>query len=366
MMLNPTSATICFSISHVLAVPFKEEIVDSLLGHGVIATANKLQQFIFPGVVELMQLLFETESIKVAFFSSEEERKTKAFVEMLLNYSLGPRRYEEVKCIVKIFSKKDLSVDTLQAYKEQKKQFNFKSNLLTKNLARLSGDAILVDPIPGNIAAGQEQHLFCVPRSRANSFAEISNSSSHLTSIDICFKAVENMRMIKEYRTDILTHKHILLTCCDKRYYLIFAHEKSNELCFYPCSEVESEELKTIALNEGIYSQEKIGKISPYLRVFILSKLTAYHGKVEKIASREVNHIYFIAGAIFEALQVAKDERRPVSEVLFSWQKGFKISIEEFHANERLYHLGLNLLSKKNSKLHFLTKLSDDNEIKVD
>ncbi len=362
-MLNSTTPTICFSISHVLAVPFDSRVAELLLPHGMVATASKVQQFILPGVVELMQLLFETENIKVAFFSSEEEQKTKAFVEMLLSYALGPDRYEEVRKSVRVYSKKDLTVDTLEAYKEQKKHFNFKSNLQTKSLSKFSGDPVLVDSIPGNIAAGQERRLLCAPRSRANSFTDIEDTCSHMKSIDVCVTTY--VKDLKAHLENIRTHKYILFAFSQEQCTLFFAHEKTNEVCFLNLEDPDKEEIRKVLINEGIYSQEALGEISPYLRVFILSKLTSYHGKVEKLASREVNHICFITGAIFEAIRVAKVQKCPVSEVLFAWQHGFQRPIAEFHADERLYHLGLELLCKKNPKLHFLTKLSSDSNHKV-
>jgi len=92
------SINLVFDIDGVLACNAigSTKIAAFFLKKGAIITALKTH-YVFPGVIELMQLLFQTENIKVSFFSSGDRQRNEIFVKQLLELALGQEGYRKIE-----------------------------------------------------------------------------------------------------------------------------------------------------------------------------------------------------------------------------------------------------------------------------
>ncbi|MEI8365908.1 MAG: hypothetical protein WCF65_05770 [Parachlamydiaceae bacterium] len=135
---------------------------------GAILTAVKTH-YVFPGVIEFMKLLFQTEHVKVSFFSAGAKHRNDKFVEELLTLSLGELKYNEVKHRVRILSHEDL---TRSSPRECRKAFDLfgiepwenSQKDISKVLEEgdLLENAVLIDNSAENAACGQIQNLLYV------------------------------------------------------------------------------------------------------------------------------------------------------------------------------------------------------------
>lgn len=360
---SPRLTTICFAVQHVLAAPYEELFEFERLSNASVLTAAKIQHYVFPGTLELLQLVFEVPNIQVAFFDDEDEEVTQEFVQMLLAYALGPDKHDAVRKSVHIWSKKDLTAETFDVYKQQKQYFGFNPNFLKKDVKRLLGvstDVVLVDSNPSYLPGGKEAILLASPCVHASDYIDMEDSESGPEAIEFCFARFKTFVECAEHKKNVATSRYILLAHLaeNNRYYTCFTKENSLEVLFYPFTEEECALLDTLKLREMRYSRQELQKISAHAVAMILTKITAYHGKIDRIC-RKANHIYFLAGAIFEALETAKEKQKSASGIYFSLQfqpinGKFKETFDKFHAEERLYYKGLALLQTKNPSLRFL------------
>ena len=100
---------VVFDIDGVLACTRARTLQSASFFHrkGMIITALKTH-YIFPGVRELMQLLFSIDRIRVSFFSSGVKERNIPFVRELLETSLGRENYLKVEGRVDVLSRDDL------------------------------------------------------------------------------------------------------------------------------------------------------------------------------------------------------------------------------------------------------------------
>lgn len=139
--------------------------------------------YIFPGVKELMYLLFLVlhDEIDVHFFSAGIDARNQALVEVLLTETLGRSIYNSIKSKVSIFSRKhtvDVSYDAIEA---QYHAFgvagadNKRKDMCVHQSGRLIAHSILVDDRPENIYPGQEDKFLCSPKATLAAYQALEN-----------------------------------------------------------------------------------------------------------------------------------------------------------------------------------------------
>lgn len=150
----PRIITIVFDIDGTLAGTSNTESEDLMLffhRRGALIKANDIVHYVYPGVLELMKILFSKENVRVAFFSSGPEERNEAFVKSLLTLALGQADYEKYEEQIIIRSKEHLEAHTAAEKKQQRKQYGFYAGAMKKDitLALSPGasleNAILVD-----------------------------------------------------------------------------------------------------------------------------------------------------------------------------------------------------------------------------
>lgn len=365
MMVQHPNTTICFSVSNILAAPYNDSSYadDPFVKNRVVITASNIRQYIFPGVVELLELLFETKNITVAFCAGQDEERDKEFVSLLLSLVLGPKRYRDVKNSIPVLTKKTVLVESIENARLQEARFGFEQQFLKKDISKLVphdtplDNVLLVDTNTAQVACGREGNFFCVPFTRARDYTAFDLDHIEERSIDFCFAHFSNMQDFIRHRKNIVTHKYILVAYIDAKCILFYTDKHSNEPCFYTFAPDELEVLGKNCPIDGCYSSTIVAEKAPALSELLVKILEKHNGKMQRMY-RQVNHIYFMAGAIFEAIQIAAFEQKSVSRVFFDWQfrqvgNKYEQTFDELQANERLYRLGLELLRKKNPHLHF-------------
>ncbi|MBS0635076.1 MAG: hypothetical protein JSR37_06405 [Verrucomicrobia bacterium] len=365
MIVDSRSTTICFAVQHVLAARYDHEIFElARHSNASVLTANKIHHYLFPGAIELLQLLFEVPNVQVAFFDDEDKEKVEEFVQMLLSYALGPNKYEEVKKSIAIWSRKDLAADDFEAYRQQKRYFEFTQNVLKLDMRRLlnvSSDCMLVDSKPAYLPAGKEATFLASPQASTGDYMDCSDDIGPQP-IDFHFARFRSFNEYKDHHKNVATGNYILLVHLLEKdtYYACFTQDNCLDVAFCPFTEYEAELFKAIQLEERTYQREELNSLAHHLVAMILTRITTHHARIERI-SRKANHIYFLAGAIFEALERSRKEQRSATGIYFSMQfqkknGKFQPSVDTFHAQDRLYYRGLELLRTKNPTLRFLGK----------
>ncbi|CDZ76552.1 Cell cycle control protein [Legionella massiliensis] len=162
---NLRRVTVVWDIDHVLATHEKctPEAALFFLRRGYIISALNITHYIPPGIIELMRYQYSNPLIKVAFFSSGDLRRNKAFVAALLTLALGEERYKEIAADIIILSganlrdsKKDISL----AIAEEDEIEN----------------AIFIDNDPRFVYFNQDQHYLHSETVQSQDFADLNET----------------------------------------------------------------------------------------------------------------------------------------------------------------------------------------------
>jgi hypothetical protein len=160
--------TVIFDIDGVLTDPTQAEVEPDLRSffqqQGDIVEATGVDHYVFPGVKELMKILFSKENVRVAFFSSGVEHRNSEFVEKLLTKALGPEHYQAVKESIVILSRQHVTTAQEPGRSEQFKKYSISGGGDKKDisLALSAGakieNAIFIDDRERVVYPGQERN----------------------------------------------------------------------------------------------------------------------------------------------------------------------------------------------------------------
>lgn len=153
MSLISMANNIALDIDHMLAFHMVKDIPQANFFHrkGAILSSTTLKtHYIYPGVIELIKVLFNEEFLNVSIFSKGITKRNREFVFLLLKKALPEPEYDDKRSQTRVFSR-----DALDGTKK---------NLIT---VLREGDVIenaaLIDDRPENAASGQEYNLLQVP-----------------------------------------------------------------------------------------------------------------------------------------------------------------------------------------------------------
>lgn len=383
-MMNPVF-NLVFDIDGTLAVEdtFSPQSSRYLEKTGHIVTALKTH-FVFPGVVELMQLLFKMPDVKVSFFSSGPQDRNELFVAELLKRALGEEQYHKVKNEIRICSGKKNTGDihghgdlTRRNEEKQMQQKNLYGDWLTgarkKCLRKIIGEdgelenTILIDDAPSYIMYEQERNLFYLPEIELDDFHDPIEPSTRFDLFDLQgLKIIPFVKRSKIFPAEVLDTDFICILFSADSFKLHFRdidEKKINEITIF---KETNEEIFNAA--KHYYCKTNIsptttetGLTKTELDDYFYDLINKNNGKTKKIQF-EYNRIYYLAGMIFKALKAARAGSTltqfffplhftPTEDQKFSLRYRSK---DAEHLREEHYHYGLKKLRKANQDLTFV------------
>lgn len=385
--MNPIRTfNVVFDIDNVLTDTEVSEVdeIKFYQEKGFVLTAIKTH-YIFPGVIEMMQLLFRMPDVKVSFFSSGHQSRNELFVEKLLERSLGKEHYLQIKGDVQILSGKkdegytDLVKNTDEESQIQWKKYGLHNGNNKKSLEKIFGkkgdleNHVLIDDDSSWIKCGQESNYLYVPGLNTRDFVEMKRKSKYYCYDEygqkkIPFNDCTSFRNIEYLKNCVINAEYISLIfekekCTlgyvdldQKQYEEIEISEESNEDIFkavkqhYQKSESEKNTNQTTTITKD--------KLDLVLYGLIEKK----NGKTVSIAL-DCNRICYVVGLLFKALEFARSGST-LTKFLFPIHFSKKENSDNFeprfqtdtacHKREEYYYYGLEKLKQANPNFTFI------------
>lgn len=337
---------------------------------GVLLTAIKTH-YVFPGVIELMQLVFQTEGVRVSFFSSGEQQRNDIFVEKLLTRALGKDRYEKIKPELKILSAKDLDKSKEEQRDKQYRKYKISPGHLNKDISKVLRECdslhqvVLIEDDKSYIAGGQAENVLLVPETNRKKFEKLPLKSTVYTSDGFAPASISLVLNGQKpglgWKREVKNGTSIILFQKNNQYEVGFLNTVTNRYEQRTIPKEENADLIAHLDKVGTGQVPKeYGSTSIDEHYASVSKIVlSFNGKVNKIR-RASNRIYYLTGLLFTALERAKVEKKPITEILFSLQfkqinDRYKPKFRAASRREELYLLGLEKLRTLNPSLSFIT-----------
>lgn len=345
---------------------------------GAIITAVKTH-YVFPGVIEFIKVLFQTENVKVSFFSSSKEEVCVRFVEQLLKSALGESKYADVKQKVKVLSRNDLTEASDEAKKEHFRLYGLHVGNMQKNIAKVLGEgeslenAVLMDDDKTYVEMGQARNFLSVPCTNGRNFEVLRDLCRRYQPEGFkflrCIFANESVASgLLEYEEDLVKEGRQILIIKTKDGFNIGYVDKESK---YQSKQISSDHPSLLEeLNKIHRGSIENSKTVCYVENKELVKnicllVESWGGRNKKIC-RQANRIYYAAGLFFTALKEAKAQNITIAESLFRLQFKLKEMKEEddhkyepvfrrLSKMEDIYVIGLQKLREVNSTLQFTT-----------
>ena len=358
---------------------------------GFILTAIKTH-YIFPGVIEMMQLLFRMPDVRISFYSSCHQNRDELFVEKLLERSLGKEHYLQIRGDVKILSGKkdngtsDLDRSTSIDIQLQKNKFGLLSGGGNKkSLEKILGsnenleNCVLIDDQSSFIKYGQESnYLFahtsigCFDRMQqeAKYYSYDEHGQKKIPLFDRTYSRADD-------RADESLKDQVI---CANEIAIMFEKEKCT-LGYVDLNQKQYEEMEiTQESNEDIFkavkkhyqyrkSEESIDNTSTMSKDeldLILYRLIEEKGGKTRSINLPCNSICYVAGLLFKALEFARSGST-LTKFLFPIHFSKKANSDDFeplfssirvsaacHKKEEYYHYGLEKLKEANPNFTFI------------
>lgn len=367
------SIHIVLDIDGVLACSRVENIQQAKFfkNKGAILTAIKTH-YIFPGVLEFIKLLFQTENVKISFFSAGDKKRNIVFVDQLLKLSLPEIEYEEVKSKICILSRDDLTEPTHEEGRKQYELYDVYPGNRQKDLSKalenseFLENAVLIDDDSSYIACGQAKNILYVPESENSNFTVLPSKCdsyerdghkflrcvlSSEESSDSEKRAVEEGKQIFILQTEEGFEVEFLNK--SRKYERRLISQEDHENLLLQLNQINQKNIRKNKSVSLIKDKELIRLISELVRSF--------EGKTRKIC-RQANRICYVTGLLFTALKIAESKNISVSESLFQMQFKLKKGMETYRPNfeqlckrDDLYLIGLEKLREVNSNLQLIT-----------
>lgn len=324
--MNPIKTfNVVFDIDDVLAVSEieKSNISKFFEEKGLVLTAIKTY-YVFPGVIEMMQLLFSMPDVRVSFFSSAHQNRNELFVEKLLERALGCERYIEIKKKIQILSgttrerSTDLIKNTSKESEKQLNQYGLRHGNKKKSLEKVVGqgenldNCVLIDDDSSWVKYGQEGNFLHVPALRIWDLVDMGYKSKDY---------VHDERKIPFRDCTSIPNLEYLKDCIMNANYigLIFEEEMCT-LCYVSLDQKKYEEIELSEETDGVlfeavkkYYQQNESFIEGQsmtkeaLDLALYALIDKNNGKTKAI-NLACNRICYIAGVLFKALEYARSD----------------------------------------------------------
>ncbi len=346
---------VVFDIDSVLTCHHSRNIKHAsfFLRKGKILQAIKTH-YIFPGVVDLIKLLFQTEDIRVSFFSSGVKERNDIFVKEILEIALGKDHYEKIKDSVTILSRCDVTSCTREESLEAERVYSIRPGNYQKDVSKVlrEGESlentVLIDDDSSYCAHNQAANMLFVPPSEEGNFyhlpdkfIECDEEGHHLIYI-----ATPEEKNVSTYDKERVENKdQVMLIKKEEGYELRFLDRKTGLYQEKSVSKKDAETLSTFSLKDKTVHPE------------LYKLIHSYGGRIRKIF-HDVNRIYYATGLLFTALERAKLKGTSLSQELFSLQFKEKKQwvyerLRDLSKKDDFYLIGLKKLQEVNSSLEF-------------
>lgn len=325
---------------------------------GAIITAIKTH-YVFPGVIELMQLLFATDHVRVSFFSSGTHERNEPFVKELLVRSLGEVRYEQIRKDVTVLSRRDLVIQSDNEQKTQWETYHIGGHE-RKDLSKVLRDGellcntVLIDDSRSYVKCGQEANLLQVSRTEKYEYLDSDRQFEHynnegLRNIPCYFyDYTDDTKLPNRDKTTVTNAKCIDVLGLKTGYQVAFLNE-------HGAYEQREMPPSLISIKDDLEINEYVVKILGATANKVRAVVQSYGGVTTKMC-RKINRISYITGLLFKAMEAAIEGDIPITEVLFEWQGKLKQEPDKLLENKlNYYHYGLKKLREVSSEFSFVS-----------
>ncbi len=389
--MNPVRTfNLVFDIDNVLADTEVSEVneIKFYQQKGFVLSAIKTH-YIFPGVIELMQLLFRMPDVRVSFFSSGHQSRNELFVEKLLERALGKEHHLKIKDDVQILSGKkdigntDLSINTKEESQIQLNKYGLYDGNNKKSLEKVVEhkgnleNCVLIDDDSSWIKCGQEGNYLYVPALYTRDFVKMARESEdedymhdEYGQMKIPFNDCTSFRNPEYLKNCIINAEYISL---------LFENEKCTlgyvDLDQKQCEEIEISQESDEAIFKAVkkyYQKNKsslekkndqtVTMTKEELDLVLYVLIEKKNGKTSSM-NLNCNRICYIAGVLFKALESARSGSS-LTRFLFpmhfspkensaNFEPRFE-SDEAFDKREEYYYYGLEKLKQANPNFSFI------------
>lgn len=214
-----------FDIDETLVTAHEEEISVGLrtffLSQGGIIQVpvedKQVPHYVFPGVLELMQLLLVDlkDAVDVSFFSAGDKYRNKVLIQLLLIQALGEERYLSLESKPQVFSRDDMRRVSEHRIAEQVERYQLPRSWAgdKKDLLEIMpyeyglDNMLLIDNGAWNICPGQERIFLCSATATIQSYQNLVKAGAEAS-----FSSHASYREVNS----IYYVTGLLLTCIDK------------------------------------------------------------------------------------------------------------------------------------------------------
>jgi hypothetical protein len=354
---------------------------------GFVLTAIKTH-YIFPGVTELMQLLFRMPDVKVSFFSYGHQYRNELFAERLLKHALGEAYYLEIKENIQIFSGikdngcTDLIKPTSEEHVAQKDKYCLSFGNQKKSLEKVVGqdenldDSVLIDDSSSWVKSGQERNYLHVPAIYNDHYEEMERESQY-------YSCDENGYWKISFRdcTSIPDKEYVKNLIMSASCIGFFIEKEKCTLGYIDYEQKHYKEIELTQVSDGsllaaikahyqengsaIEQQAEAGETmtKAELDLALYALLEEKQGKTTAI-HLACNRICYVTGVLFKALEHARGGST-LAEFLFPLHFSAREESGTFeprfqtekaaHEKEEYYHYGLKKLQQANPHFTFIT-----------
>lgn len=339
-----------FDIDHMLAFHMVGDIHQAnFISHkGAILSETDLKtHYIYPGVLELIRLAYDTEDFKVSFFSKGSERRNRRFVQLLLDKALPDPKYDEKKLKTRIFSRDDLTKTSRGTKKDL--------SIVLEDDDALE-DALLVDDKPRNSMAGQESNFLQVPLVDWEEYDALIERHPNYESNGTRFlKCKLNVGGFTDREKNAVQEGRRIFINKNGEDFEIKYVDRNNVVQAKTVQDPELLAELAQQYQKGIEDRTSLVSIQNRETILkICQFVTSFQGRTRKIC-RSANRICYVTGLLFEALSYAQANETSLSYALFTKQfkeeNGYKLNLKD----DQLYLEGFRRLKEVNPNFQLVT-----------
>lgn len=342
---------------------------------GAILSQETLKtHYIYPGAIELIKLLFQSDEFKVSFFSKGTADRNLEFVRLLLDCAIEEHEFELKKSQVRVLSREDLEeAECERCRRKHYEMYGQSAGYSPKDISKvLYGDerienAVLIDDKFENATFDQVPNFIQMPlvesrdydalilKKRVYDASGVRNLKCMMNfshEVDIEENVVEDGRRIIIYKTD----DSFEIKFIDFDNICHIEKISNNTNLFIKLSEHYELYREDGGYLSDIEDEEAVNEICDFVEKF--------NGRSRKIC-RRANRICYLTGLLFAALSYAKAQKTSLSDALFEFQftlredkKTYISNFDQLVKDDRLYFLGLEKLKEVNKDFEFVTPAS--------
>lgn len=352
---------VAININGVLAMDSVDSLEQAAFfkNKGAIITAGKAH-CLFPGAIEFLKLLFQTENVKVSFYHDDKRIETKELVKQIMELALGEKSSEMT---VGVFSKEDFLTNQ-EGYKSVRR----KDLIDVLDVGDSIEDAVLIDHDLSSLK--DRSNLLLTKETDNDTFGSLSwfkafYSKEGEMPLNCCLMI--GAAFVPEQIRDVKRGKSIAIIKAEEGFTLSFMDEHSTK---HIKENVSLETHKELAQNltkvfeQMIKGGDKFQIIDDKKVVEQIYDFVASHQGKTKTICRQVNRIYHIAGLFFSSLIQANESHKPITAILSKIQFDKDGWIKPGSERDEYYFCGLNHLRKINPTLSFTNPHDYDSFIK--